>query len=524
MKINRLLLLSTCLFFLPQLTVGQSVTPEFDLVPLGSGQYRFDIYGLDRLDQLEPSEIYDDPRYELFVEYGDGYYVRKTMDNPIDNRDTFSFVHNFSVREPEPELLHVTATPLYSPEKKPGIPDAAPTIPDPISWGVVGSTGGVKFDYVPGNSMVKADLNWNMLEAEDIFVVIAGYQNASSNLIGDLSDGGFLSVYYNSDLVEPVRDEGDLEYRAYDKNGVQTITLNPDEVIVDKAADNINAHIDFDIPPMGQGQEEFVFVTFKLHDAETIGEIEEFPIHVVVRGLDDGEPSSSYESERTYGEVRVGKDPNYITGYPRPVCEGDSFENFIYHVEFFNEGDAAVDSVEIEIELPPHVQLNNASDIKILSARFGSDEEIPVGDLTYGPELISASPPVIKLIVARNGYLNGYSEPQIDNQLQYYPFCSAEFEFEFPRNMAKPLCDGINPLASELAITFPSGDVVTRRDTIPCLCVEQEPGEGTGSTAFPCNIVPDIPALGSCWCTFLLLLLIIVLLFLLIIIVRNRAS
>lgn len=523
MKLNRLLLLSACLFFLPLFSFGQSLTPEFDLVQLAPGQYRFDIYGLDRLDQLEPSEIYDDPRYELFVELGDGYYIRETMDNPNDNRDTFSFVHNFSVREPEPELLHVTATPLYSPEKKPGIPDAAPSIPDPISWGVAGSTGGVKYDFVPGTSMVKADLNWNMLEADDMFVVIAGYQNGSSNNIGDLSDGGYLSVYYDGDLVEPVRDEGSLQYRAYDKNNEQSLSFGTDEVIVDKAADNINSHVDFDIPPMGQGQEEFVFVTFKLHDPETLGEVEEFPIHVVVRGLDDGEPSSSYESERTYGEVRVGKDPNYITGYPRPVCVSDNFDSFTYHVEFFNEGDAAVDSVKLEIEFPPHVQLTNASDIKILSARFGSPDTIPIADLTYSPEIISASPPVIQLIVARNGYLNGYSDPAINNQPEYYPHCSAEFEFEVPRNASKPLCDGINPLASELAITFPSGDVVTRRDTIPCQCLEEELGEGTG-TAFPCNIVPDIPALGSCWCTFLLLLLIIVLLFLVIIIVRNRAS
>lgn len=511
------------IFSLPLFSTAQSVSPEFTLVQTGPGLYRVDIYGLSHLDKLQPEEIYDDPRYELFIELGDGYYLRKTMDNPQDERDTFSVIHQFSIREPQPELIQVTATPIYSPEKKPEIPDAAPALPDSMTWSPTGGTSGVKYDFVPGGKMVKADLNWSMFEAGDMFVVIAGYQNGTSNTIGNLSDGGFLSVYYDSGLVEPLRTEGDLEYRAYDKNAEQSISFVEDQVIQDHSDDKLNAHLDFEIPPMSQGQEEFVFVTFQIHDSETIGETEGFPVYVVVRGLDDTEPTNTYEFESAKGEIKVGKDPNYITGYPRPVCAGSEVEFFRYHIEFFNEGEALVDSVQLDITLPVQIAVSQASDIEILSARFGSPDLIPPHELTYGLELLSTDPLRIRLPVAQNGYLNGYSDPSINNRPEYYPYCSSEFELKIPRDVQEAICGDSAPLTAELAVTFPSGEVVTRRDTIPCGCLEEGIKEAD-TPVFPCNIVPAMPVFGSCWGTFWILLLILALLIAGIVILISKSS
>ena len=512
MKSRNLLQLGIFWCILISTAFGQTLS----VVQQSPGTYRFTVTGLPHLNKMEPIAIMPDPRYELFFELGDGYYLRKTMPNPASTSTEFTFVHSFGIRLPSPNSVKVTSTPLYSPNKKPTIPDNFPPIVEPMTW-IPGTTSGkIKFDFVPAGSMVKADLNWNMLESDDLFIVVAGFQNGSSNQQNfDLSDGGYASIYYDSKLVTPIFDEGIPVFRCRTAGVEYTNIEWGSDPVIDSSPEDLDAKLDFILPPTDQGVEDFIFANFTTNSPADFGENDRFPITVVVWGPgEDGPSENNFATATVFAEYKGGKDPNEITGSPRPACLDSSFGFFDYHIEFFNEGTAIVDSFNIKVTFSEFVELTSYEDIEIVSLRIGN-QMVDVTSLTFLPEISGANE--FTLVIDQPGfYLQGYTAESIDNNPMYYPYCSAELEIRVPRNMALTSCTSI---PAELEIVFPNGIPVSRVDSIPCSC-----DLGPEPVVFPCNIVPDIPFLGGCWCTLLVILLILIVLFLLFVIWKNSQS
>ncbi len=516
--------------------VGQA--QEFSIVKDDSsatidGLYLFKIYDLPDLEQLEPIEEFGTARYELLIEVGDGYYTRKTMPNPRIGTDTFRFYHQFGPRTPLSSSVSVLATPIYSPNRRPTRLDNAISI-NPIIYDFNSTWSTSKDGLIPG--AVKADLSWHTLEAEDEFTVIAGYTFPKQPPVSagnfNFNNGGYLSIYYNRDIVEPVEDEGDVVFRSYLENVVdpQNIPIESDLVYNEYEELGINAHMDFRLDT-GVFMEEFIYATFQMHDAEMIGETSEFPIVVVLRDRASGEPSSQYIAESVKGELRYGKDPNTITGLPRPICLPDSsLDSLLYHVEFFNSGTAIVDSVQFKITLPDHVDLANPPNFDLLEARFGSPDQLDLVESDISIEVVPPNQVIVTVkgakvrveygnppaVYFQSQYLNGYQEKSSEYRSSYYPYCSAEFLFRFVRNKAIDDCEKSGPIEAVLEVGFPSGEVLARRDTILCECEE----EVSTCPGF-CNIFPSIPFLGGCCCTPLLILLIIIVGSLIFLIWRN---
>lgn len=492
--------------------------------------YNFEVTGLERLESIPEREA----RWELFFETGDGYYRREEIANPSDNSDVFSFSHTYTHRVPDPSDMKMTATPIYSPNKKPVILGNNPLPPD-IGAGMI--TFPNYPDFLSDPDVVKIDLNWSMLEAEDRFTVIGGYRAVSNQSNVDLSKGGIISIYYNEALVEYLPGTEGSGYRSYD-NIPETTEDFGDDVVYQDYEGAFNAHIDFIFPPDTSSTgsfpfPEFVYANFKVKSPEEVGETEVFEIAAVVRaGQASSVPTpSNYQISKMQGHLEYGKDPNSITGIPDTVCfPNGSLTHFQYHVEFFNEGNASVDHATMEISLPEHIKLEDGPlNMKLLEARWGSADNLPLQYFHYcvtaainpnGPDKVLIEIYSVKDL--SNEYaellsLFGFKDEYLVSYPDYYSKCSAEFLFEFERDMTLNTCDPDNPIDARLEITFPSMDVVVATDTIACDC--QEP-----PVVFPCNVVPDIPFLGGCWCTLLVILMLLIILFLIFVIWRNSQS
>lgn len=502
-------------FALPLPALRAQSDLSYEVTEVSPGIYDIDISGLEPLSPMEPVSEFPAPYYELFIEVGDGYFVRKQRPNPASAEEVYTYRHYYGVREPRPTQIHVLGNPIYSPNHRPALPDALPV--SPVMVHDPGNTNGITYDFVPANKLAQADLNWPYFVAEDDFIILAGYQQqaSNSNLQIDLSDGGVISVYYDESLVYPViADDGDPTHRSY-----EVLTVDEADIADDPVFDNfegaVNQRIDFLLPPT-KLDEGIVYLHFKLHDAATLGETESFPIGVAVRAIAADGPSESYDLSTVVGEIRGGKDPNEIIGMPRPICLEDSVPNELsYHIEFFNDGDAAVDSFVVEITFSEYVRLENVSDLQIDYLRIG-DTYVPASEYLASPEVIPGDEPRMRWVLPKMGILYGFHDPQVGANPDLYRNCSAEIDLRVPFNAEKTTCDTI---PARLDITFPSGVVTTRRDSLPCQCEE-----APIASSFPCSIVPSIPFLGGCWCTLLLLLLLLVIAYLVWVIIRNQNS
>ncbi len=506
------------------------------LTNLGNGTYRFTASGFPKLLPLYPANAGTPPRYELFVELGDGAYKRVSMVNPAGTGSSVDlFTHQYTIRQPDTTKIRVMSYPVYSRTKKPTIPDVVAPVETKMSWVANAAGQGLtQLNYIPPGTMAKGDLHWNFMEADDEFIVLAGYQNDISNVQQpfDLSKGGYVSIYYNSQWVTPVGG-GSPRFSCYDNNVTDfnnsSFDPNSDPVILTSGED-INARVDFEVSPLAANQEEFIFANFLVNDGEAIQGVDRFPIVVVVwesNGQNEG-PTGNYEpAETIYGEIRTGKDPNEIEGYfwggsrIRPLNNqsiDDSLTHIDYMLEFYNSGNGAVDQFIIDVDFPDHVLLADYTDVEVLSVRIGGDV-VNVGTLTSLPELLDANLGTISWKIKGQGTLVGYADPVIDSNPAFYPYCSAEIWLRVPRNPAKSTCDSIQ---TSMTITFPDNSSLTRTDTL--LCLEGGPTPNPSPTEFPCNIVPDIPFLGGCWCTLLVIVLLAVILLLIMVVARNAAK
>ncbi len=504
------------------LTTGSfAQPPQYSLVPDGAtptDKYDLRIWGLTELERLYPEEEgFEDPRYEIFVEWGDGSFSRhQVSDLDPDDPGTpdlpqVSLQHRYNLREPKLPNTHVTITPLYSRNTRPVHPDRVS--PPSIPWSPNFATS--TFSFVPKQQAVKVDLNWKQLEPDDDFVVIAGFADRSS--LVPLSNGGFISIYYNNSKVHPKLDDGgNYIVRSHYAGIQQTESLNIEsDQVITTSEGALNSQIDFEIPEgsasLSQGLEELLFMEFVVNDPSQIELGDQFQITVVLRANDRGTPSTAYEFDSVTGVLVAGKDPNAIIGSPRPFCM-DSLNFIDYKITFYNEGTAAVSDFTIHVTFSEYVALAAISDVEILSLRIG-DTYYNTTDLATLPEMTAANPPGFTWQMnGLGGILLGYQDPFIDQNPNYYEYCSAELLIRVPRNPAITSCENI---PARLDIIFP-GDTVSQVDTLICGC-----GVPPDPTEFPCNIVPDIPLLGGCWCTLLLIVLLAVIVMLVIVIWRN---
>ena len=503
------------------------------LTNIGNGTYSFTASGFANLPPLYPASAGTPPRYEMFIELGDGSYKRVSMANPPGpGTSVVLFNHQYTIRQPDTTKIRVMSYPLYSRTKKPTIPDVVAPVEASMSW-VSNSAGqGLnQLNYIPPGSMAKGDLHWNFMEADDEFIVLAGYQNDITNnqLPFNISKGGYLSIYYNDQWVEPLGGETP-RFSCYVNQVVHFSNPSYDpnsDPVIPTLGEDVNARIDFELPPTAANQEEFIFANFKVKSAAAIQGLDQFPIVVVVwetAGQNEGPTGNYSPAETTYGEIQTGKDPNNIEGYfwggtrLRPLPSqaiDDSLTHFDYKIEFYNSGDAPVDEFTIDVDFSDHVALSSFTDVEVLFVRIGSDTVNPAA-LSSRPELIDATQGTISWKLKNHGTLVGYTDPVIDSNPAYYPYCSAEIWLRVPRNMAMETCDSIQ---AELTITFPDNSSLSRTDTLLCTEGGIPPGP-----EFPCNIVPDIPFLGGCWCTLLVIVLLAVILLLIIVIARNAAK
>lgn len=529
---NRISIIVLSLFMLPLIGTAQTFSMNATGDPL---VYEFDVTGLEKLDDIPDRTA----RWELFIETGDGYYIRRDLDNPANKEIVFTISHTYSYRVPDPADITMTATPIYSPNKKPVILGNSSS---PPAFGEMGALPTDYPNFLSESEIVKIDLNWSVLEAEDRFTVIGGYRPVSSQNKVDLSQGGVLSIYYNTDLVEYLPGTG---YRSYDNISESTANYENDEVYQDYEG-AFDAHIDFVFPPDSTSVTgafpvpQFVYASFRIKSPEEVGETNAFEIAAVVRENSGttAPPASNYEISKMEGQLQYGKDPNSINGIPDTICfPNNTLTHLRYHVEFFNEGNASVDSAKMEIILPEHIKLEDGPlNMSLIEARWGAEENLPLQYFHYhvtatsnptGPDKVLIVIDSVKdLSNEHNSRLSlfGFKEEYLLNFPDYYSKCSAEFLFEFERDMTLNTCDPDNPIAAQLEIEFPSGDKVTASDTIACYCVAGPKGGGNTAEAFPCNIVPQVSFLGGCWCTLLVILFLLIILFLIIVIWRNSNS
>lgn len=518
MRIRLLLLLPVLVGLTISSLHGQTVYGDLTFDEIGPGEYSFKLTNLPLLDPTEPAEVHSDPQYQIFVETGDGYYFREMVEP---DQTEFSFNYGYSKRPVQEPNVNVYMTPLYSPNKRPGIPDMV--FPGGgLQWSPGAAGNSLKYDFMNQSEMAYADLNWFSFEPSDTIVVVAGYQNVNPDI--DLSDGAIVSIYYDSNVLSPVTAASTPVYRSYNEVNPTTYNFEEDPVL-DQYGEYVNAHIDFDAQGPDQGVEEFIYANFKLADSEEVGEEAGFKIVVVVRaGGNQQVYLPSYRAASVDGEIKTVRDPNSITGRPNPLCMESAPDFIEYDIEFFNSGEAIAKKFDLDIELSDYISLVDQSDIEITFLRIGNDTLTDLNaELVAKPELINNAPPrVIWSIqpVAPDVYLSGFGSTELEFNPSFYYYCSAEVKLRVPRNKALESCDSI---PAKLTITFENGIPVARADAILCNC-EQPTPPGPDPQAFPCNIVPDIPFLGGCWCTLLVILLLIVIVFLIIVIRRNSSG
>ena len=154
MKIKSLLLIPVLLGVQLSVLYGQTTFGNLSIDPLNPGEYRFKLQGLPTLDGIEPAEVHSDPQYQVFVETGDGYYFRKMME-PYTSELSFNYGYIF--RDPKPEDVNTYMTPLYSPNKRPGIPDNV-SISEPLEHSPGAAGNSQKYDFIDQGNSAFADL------------------------------------------------------------------------------------------------------------------------------------------------------------------------------------------------------------------------------------------------------------------------------------------------------------------------------------------------------------------------------
>ncbi len=492
---------------------GQSVT----IVELGEpGEYRFDISGLKILEPLYPNRPDLEPFYVLFFELGDGYYIWDTMPNPVDKVGIqHQIFHTYTRRAPLEDQMQMVVYPLYSKTEKPPIIDIAPfeggSLTFDPNWANTNQTSGF---LLPGQ-FVRADLSWDVLEAKDEFIVAAGFQNEDTSVL-DMGQAVIVSIYYDENLVTPHPSVDNTLTRHYLEDADQISLSGNDPVVAafETSHDyNLNSRIDFVLPGIDIGVEEFLFAHFTVNGGILPGN--SFPMVIAVRN--SRSISDAYQAVAVEGAIITGRDPNGIVGYlagpprQRPACLADSLDTWEYEISFFNIGNAKVDSFNIKVEFPEFVQLNSYEDIELVFIRLG-DDTIDVNSVN--PELTGIDNRTMILSFEGVGTLLGLSDPNVDAYAKPKHYCSAEILLRVPRNMGLASCESVD---TKLTVVFPGGSQLSRTDTLPCIC-PPPPSD------FPCNIVPDVPFLGGCWCTLLLIVLLAVILLLIIIIAKNAAK
>lgn len=332
---------------LPAILPAQTISIE------GSGSdYTFTVEP-GSLPPFPEVEGMEEPFYQFFWEFGDGYFARSQT--PVFHR------YRQSVSGGQPTYtVRVRSHAIYS-------PDPDPPVETQLLEGVV------PHPTAPNNLMdsleqvsLQTSCFINQVRPDDRFTAVLLYKRAGQPTPGSNGVNGALSLYFHKDFVEP---EGTGNIRTHHDESLLQIAepVTGDPRYTHRVRWGFN----------GLNDARSLFADMRVKS--TLPDGQEPVVYLKLRLEYREGPAPVVQEDEIFLTVGTAKDPNAMSFYPTCIQRSDPPQVLTSRVTFLNEGTGWADDIVINIPVPKGLDPNTVHIVDTRAGRAGSFVVSPSG-------------------------------------------------------------------------------------------------------------------------------------------------